>query len=135
MQLAPFVQPEIPGAVLLLGEDTDGWRTIDRLSALDCLLCQFDTLAEVPFQHEGGWKKAWSTALLRWEQAGSEEEETRALKWLLFLPQVQLRPLPAEVTNGHAVENLSENMKLPSAPPILKHCVGVGGWVVSYPTR
>ena len=90
--LAPFEFAVLPAENLGARiEDGDGWMMIDSLSAEACILCPFLTMEEVPFQHEAGWRKAWETVLQRWEDSISELEETRALKWLLFLPQALLR--------------------------------------------
>ena len=89
--LHPYLQPHVPGPSPDPAVDGRGWSSIDSLGALESLLCQFGMLAEVPFQFEAGWRKAWETALLSWEQAETELEETRALKWMMFLPQALLR--------------------------------------------
>ena len=90
MVLGPYAQPDFPEPVIDVPDDGNGWNAVDSLEAKQCLLCPFGTLAEVPFQHAAGWRKAWATVLLKWEQADNPEEETRALKWLLLLPLVLL---------------------------------------------
>ena len=89
--LAPYLDPPIPGPSPVPAADGRGWNSIDSLGALESLLCQFGMLAEVPFQFEAGWRRAWETVLLSWDQAETELDETRALKWMLFLPQALLR--------------------------------------------
>ena len=91
--LAGRVSPAIPtaGPVGQEQADADGWGEIDKLGAFDCMLCEFAMLDEVPMQHQEMWGEAWSQVLQRLEEAGTDEEETRALKWFMFLPQALLR--------------------------------------------
>ena len=48
-------------------------------------------MEEVPHQHKHMWAWAWCTVLERFQNARSEEETTRSLKWFLFLSQALLR--------------------------------------------
>ena len=92
LSLAAFLDPLLPvakpaGRLV----DSDGFELIDRLGAQECILATQGSLEEVPFQHQAGWRAAFVAVIRRWSEAVSEEEEERALKWLLFLPQALLR--------------------------------------------
>ena len=90
--LQPFFRPLVPQGQASAGvEDADGWSSVDQLGAMDCLLCSSGMLIDVPEQHEAVWVSAWVKVLRKWSEADSEEDVTRALKWLLFLPQGLLR--------------------------------------------
>ena len=69
----------------------EGWTAIDRLSPWDCFFSPFDAMEEVPRQHRAVWAWAWGVVVARANNATTEEEKDRALKWLLFLPQALLR--------------------------------------------
>lgn len=88
------VRPEIPGPERMMGDvevDADGWAVIDCMGAWDCMLVKFAMLQEVPTQHQEVWVEAFSRVLQMIEDADDEQQMTRALKWLCFLPQALLR--------------------------------------------
>ena len=49
------------------------------------------TMEEVPSLYRKAWSSALSSTILRVRQARTEEELSRALKWLLVLPKLLLR--------------------------------------------
>ena len=71
--------------------DADGWSMIDCVGAWSCMLNKFPMLSDVPTQHEEVWIGAVSRVFQMVEDAVDENEMTRALKWLCFLPQALLR--------------------------------------------
>ena len=71
--------------------DVDGWGQIDGLSAWDCSLNVFTAMVEVPEMHKEKFVLAVSIVLRRIQQAATEEELTRVMKWWLILPQALLR--------------------------------------------
>ena len=91
-----FLDPEVPKKLPWDPSQEEGerWSAIDRLSPWDCLFSLFGALDEVPRQHRPVFGWAYGVVLERLERAAvsqSEEEEERALKWLLFLSQALLR--------------------------------------------
>ena len=90
--LGPWLDPHVPGPLLgPLLLDGDGWNQIDHLGMWECGLSTFRHLEEVPLRYREKWAKVMSTILRRLQQATSEEEEARALKWFLIAPQAFLR--------------------------------------------
>ena len=89
--LTPFLDPVIPGPSLDIPEDLDGWSSIDGWGVWDCASTITSPLEEVPGVFRNSWSNALSAVLRKVQQAGSQEETTRALKWLLAIPKLLLR--------------------------------------------
>ena len=95
-RLAGRTQPDLPQPSPPVQTETDtetgnGWQDIDRLGAEKSFLCRFSLLEDVSMQHRGAWAAAFGKVLQRWKAATTEEETTRALLWLGFLPQALQR--------------------------------------------
>lgn len=88
--ITAFLNPDLPeaGPVTV---DVDGWGRIDGLSAWQCTLAGFNATRKVPLVHKEKWVRAVSSVLRRIQEATTEQELTRYLKWRLILPQVLLR--------------------------------------------
>ena len=89
--LIPFIDPIVPGPLTDINEDADGWGSIDTFGAWECASSKMIPLEEVPGPFRNAWSNALSTVLRRIQQAGGDEEITRALKWFLALPKLLLR--------------------------------------------
>ena len=89
LNLQGRTRPTIPVAhpTAVIGD----WSSIDVLGAEESFFCRFSLLQEVPEQHKSAWATSYSEVLQHWEDASSDEEQDRALKWLGFLPQALLR--------------------------------------------
>ena len=57
----------------------------------ECGLSSFRALEDVPLIHREKWGRTMYIILRRLQEASTEEEETRALKWFLIAPQAFLR--------------------------------------------
>ena len=90
LDLGPCAEIEVPGPTRLPAT-ADGFGDIDALGAWECGLCPFRTLEEVPLPLREKFSKIVAKILLKHQQASSDAEETRALKWFLILPQLLLR--------------------------------------------
>ena len=85
--------PELP-LPRFVADEEEGWKFIDRLGAEASFLCSFPLLQEIPDQHKSQWANAVGNVLHRWQEASTDEDSTRALLWLGFLPQaLQRKPL------------------------------------------
>ena len=82
--LSNWLDPVIPKAKELSGEDSDGWCFIDKIGGWNSYLCQFQVIEEVPAQHRETWTWAFSTILERIDSASSSTELDRGLMWLMF---------------------------------------------------
>ena len=45
------VDPEVPGPLLVISQDDEGWGEIDKLGVWDCVLSPFQAIEEIPDQH------------------------------------------------------------------------------------
>ena len=90
--MAPFLDPDIPQPVAgPLPQDGEGWVEIDRLGGWDYASPIILPMEEVPGPYRKAWSTAFITVIRRVLQAGTEEELTRGLKWLLALAKLLLR--------------------------------------------
>ena len=105
--LTPFLDPIIPGPSVDIPEDLDGWSSIDGWGVWDCASTITSPLEEVPTVFRNSWSNALSAVLRKVQQAGSEEETTRALKWLLALPKLLLREPKRGGRKGQGTGELS----------------------------
>ena len=107
--LTPFVDPIIPGPCQEsdIVEDADGWNMIDSLGAWECAATITAPLEEVPGAFRNGWSVALLTVLRKIQQAGSDEELIRALKWFLALPKLLLREPKRGGRKGQGTGELS----------------------------
>ena len=88
--ITAFLDPDMPQAGPVIA-DVDGWGRIDGFSAWECTLTGFQAMKEVPRVHQEKWVRAVSRVLRRIQEASTEAQLTRALKWWLILPQLLLR--------------------------------------------
>ena len=73
---------------------SDGKGAIDRISALDCLLCHVSLLRDVPMEFHEDWARAFTEVqddLTIALDGGEPREIERSIKWYLCLHQVLLR--------------------------------------------
>ena len=92
LSLHDRVDPVVPGPLLAVHEDVEGWGEIDRLGVWECVLSPFQAMEEIPDQHRGAWALAMEKVHRRvWEAEESGEKLDRALKWWFFLPQALCR--------------------------------------------
>ena len=95
LSLLDRVDPIIPGPLLQSdGEyhDADGWSQIDQLSIMDCVLCPFQAVEDVPNQFRELFGRAMNKILTRiWEYQEECDELNRSLKWWFLIPQALLR--------------------------------------------
>ena len=95
IDLTPFVDPPVPGPLQVPPlVDVGGWGQIDTWGVWDCVLSSTRPLEEVPAAYRKAWSSAFSEVLLRVNQAvaaGTPDQVTRSLKWLLALPKLLLR--------------------------------------------
>lgn len=92
VDLTPFLDPPIPRPVPGPGtRDKDGWAHIDGWGAWDCASACIVPLEDVPRAYRKPFSTAFSTVLRHIEQADTEVEVTRGLKWFLALPKLLLR--------------------------------------------
>ena len=90
-ELAPRVDPVIPGPMPLLHQDASGWSDIDQIGALQCALNPFKPMESVPEPVQSKWGKVVEITLRAILTASDEVSRDRALKWFLILPQAFLR--------------------------------------------
>jgi flagellar biosynthesis GTPase FlhF len=71
----------------------DKWSQIDAISALDCAFTGpgVRMMPFVPLEHMETWAEAMRDVLHQREEAATDAERDRALKWQLALPQLLLR--------------------------------------------
>ena len=97
LSLLNRVDPFIPGPLLHSGDDyhdayADGWSHIDKMSVMDCVLCPFQAIEEVPNQYRELFASAMHKIITRvWENQEEGEELDRALKWWFLIPHALLR--------------------------------------------
>ena len=73
---------------------SDGKGAIDRVSALECLLCHVSLSRDVPMQFHADWARAYTEVqddLVLALDGGDAREIERAIKWYLCLHQILLR--------------------------------------------
>ena len=93
------VDPVMPaGCQVPLGGDS--FAQVDRLDAWDCTLSVFHPMEEIPECLKVKWGRITAEVLRRIEEATSDTELTRALKWWLVLPQALLRQAKRGGTQG-----------------------------------
>ena len=80
---------------------------IDSLGAWECATTITAPLEEVPGAFRNGWSVALLTVLRKIQQAGSDEELIRALKWFLALPKLLLREPKRGGRKGQGTGELS----------------------------
>ena len=84
-----YLDPVMPAVCqVLLGGDS--FAQVDRLDAWDCTLSVFHPMEEIPECLKVKWGRITAEVLRRIEEATSDTELTRALKWWLVLPQALL---------------------------------------------
>ena len=95
LSLLDRVDPIIPGPLLHSDgeyQDADGWSQIDQLSIMDCVLCPFQAVEDVPNQYRELFGRAMNKILTRiWENQEEGDELNRALKWWFLISQALLR--------------------------------------------
>ena len=87
-----MVDPEVPGPHAgPVEEDTFGWNRIDKWGVMQCLLCEFPTLLDIPSCYVEIWAAAVDKVMTAIVEAEGGIELERGLKWFLVLPKVFFR--------------------------------------------
>ena len=99
-EAAERMSPSVPEPHV--GDSGNVWGAIDHVSIEACFVSPFAHLDDIPHAHSEAWAHALGDVLRLWEEACDEEEETRALKWILVLHDLLLRLPPRGGRRGRA---------------------------------
>ena len=109
-ELADWLDPEVPGPVAQTDPNTSELSVLDTLGAWDCALSRFSTIKDIPRPYRSKWAHIYSGVLILWERASVNQDQQatdRALKALIFLPQLLLRKSGCGGKRGQAGPGLA----------------------------